>query len=136
MLQLPSFVKTAAESVMTSSVPLTSTALQTLCSCAASAQPCLHHVGPWLMMASHSLMCGWPGPGGGFAGRPWSRRRNQGNGMGSGPAGTLHSTSNGCRERAEMALSEGDTWIRENRYVQWLSSGCDMREQVLTLVQG
>lgn len=55
MQQLPSLAKTAAVSGETSSVPLTSTALQALRCCTASAQPYLHHVGPWLMMAAPSL---------------------------------------------------------------------------------
>lgn len=93
-----SLARVTPKSDKSSSVALTSTALQALSHCTASAQLCLHCSGPCQVATSPSLMCGQPGPGGGFADRPWNRRRSQGNGKGSGPAGTLHNASSGCRK--------------------------------------
>lgn len=93
-----SLARAAVETDIVSSVPVTIAAPQALPCCTDSAQPCPHHPGPWQVAAISSVRCVQPGRAGGFAGRPWNRRRSRGNGKGSVPAGTLHTASSGCRK--------------------------------------
>uniref|UniRef100_A0A8C3TTB0 Galactosidase beta 1 like n=1 Tax=Catharus ustulatus TaxID=91951 RepID=A0A8C3TTB0_CATUS len=93
-----SLARAALETGIVSSVPVTIAAPQALPCCTDNAQPCPHHTGPWQVAAVSSARCAQPGPGGGFAGRPWNRRRSRGNGKGSVPPGTLHTASSGCRK--------------------------------------